>query len=70
MNAVVSRGIESGSTARGDIDAIAHEIAVGLLDDVAEMNAEAELDTALGRHACMALGHAIPQLSTRAAFID
>jgi hypothetical protein len=34
---------------RGDIDAIAHEIAVGLLDDVAEMNAEAELDTALGR---------------------
>ena len=27
-----------------DVDAIAHQIAVGLLDDVAEMNADAKLD--------------------------
>ena len=34
----------------GDLDAIAHQIAVVLLDHVAEMNADAELDAALGRH--------------------
>ena len=33
---------------RGNIDAVAHQIAVGLLDDVAEMNADAEDDAALG----------------------
>ena len=32
---------------RGDIDAVAHQIAVGLLDDVAQMNADAELDASL-----------------------
>jgi len=31
---------------RGDIDAVAHQIAVTLLDHVAEMNADAELDAA------------------------
>jgi hypothetical protein len=33
-------GLADPLQARGDIDAIAHEIAVGLLDDVAEMNAK------------------------------
>src|SRR5271155_2736863 len=32
---------------RGDVDAVAHEVAVGLLYDVAEVNADAELDAAL-----------------------
>ena len=32
----------------GDVDAVAHQIAVRLLDDVAEVNAHPELDTALG----------------------
>jgi hypothetical protein len=32
---------------RSDIDAIAHQIAVALLDDVAQMNADAELDAAV-----------------------
>ena len=40
---------------RGDVDAIAHQVAVALLDDVAEMNADAELDALLGRHADVAL---------------
>jgi hypothetical protein len=41
--------------ARGDVDAVAHQIAVGLLDHVAEMNADAELDAALGRQTGIAL---------------
>ena len=35
--------------ASGDIDAVAHEVAVGFLDDVAEMDADAELDAPIGR---------------------
>jgi hypothetical protein len=35
--------------ARGDIDAVAHQIAVALLDDVAQMDADAELDAPLRR---------------------
>ncbi len=34
---------------RGDIDAVAHEIAVAFLDHIAQMNADAELDAALWR---------------------
>ena len=33
---------------RGDIDAVAHQIAVALLDHVAEMNADAKLDAPSG----------------------
>ena len=44
---------------RGDVDAVAHQIAVGLLDDVAQMNADAELDAALWRHAGVALDEAV-----------
>ena len=36
---------------RGDVDTIAHEIAVAFLDNVAEMYADAKLDTPLGRQA-------------------
>ena len=43
---------------RGDVDAVAHQVAVGLLDDVAQMNANAELDASLGRQAGVALDHA------------
>jgi hypothetical protein len=32
---------------RGDVDPIAHQVAVALLDDVAEVNADAKLDAAL-----------------------
>ena len=44
---------------RRDIDAIAHQIAVGFLGHVAKVNADAEVDTALWRKARIALGHAI-----------
>ena len=42
---------------RSDVDAVAHEVAVALLDDIAEMNANPELDALLGRHAGVALDH-------------
>ena len=44
--------------ARGDIDAVAHQVAVALLDDVADVDADAELDAAVLRHAGVALDEA------------
>ena len=44
---------------RGDIDSVAHQIAVGLLDDIAKMDADAEFDAALGRQARVALDEAV-----------
>ena len=47
------------SKPRGDIDAVAHQIAVALLDDVADMNPDAEFDSAVLRHAGVALDEAV-----------
>ena len=44
--------------ARGDVDAVAHQVAVGLLDDITEMNADAKLDALFERHPRVALDHA------------
>ncbi len=55
---------------RGDIDAIAHQIAVGLLDHVAEMDADAELDAAIFRHSGAAFGHAGLHLDRAAHGVD
>ena len=49
---------------RRDVDGIAHQVAVGLLDHVAQVNANAELDPALIRQACITLGHAVLQLDS------
>jgi hypothetical protein len=43
---------------RGDIDAVAHEIAVALLDDVADMDSDSELDATVLGHAGVALNEA------------
>jgi hypothetical protein len=43
----------------GDVDAVAHEIAVAFLDDVAEMNADPKLDAPLWRQPGIALDHAV-----------
>jgi hypothetical protein len=40
---------------RGDVDAVAHQIAVGVLDDIAKVDAYPEMDAALGRQAGVAL---------------
>src|ERR1700722_14590942 len=50
-------GICDPFQARGDIDAVAHEIAVGLFDDVAQMNADAELDALVCRDTRVAFDH-------------
>ncbi len=52
-------GFGDAYQARGDIDAVAHQIAVGLLDHIAQMNADPELDAALVRHARVALDHRV-----------
>ena len=43
---------------RGDIDAVAHEVAVALLNNVAKMNADAKLDALFRRQAGVALDEA------------
>ena len=50
-------GLGDSLEPRSDVDAVAHEVAVALLDDIAEMNAKPELDALLGRHAGVALDH-------------
>src|ERR1700678_3559631 len=55
---------------RGDIDAVAHQIAVGLLDDIAEMNADAEYDAPLRRQAGVALDHAVLDFDRAAYGVD
>jgi hypothetical protein len=50
-------GLSDSLEPRGDIDAVAHEVAVALLDDIAEMNANPKLNALLGRHAGVALDH-------------
>ncbi len=55
---------------RGDIDAVAHEVAVALLDDVAGVNADAELDAPVLRHAGVALGEAVLNLDRAADRVD
>ena len=55
---------------RGDIDAVAHQVAVALFDDVAEMNADAELDAPVVRHAGVALDQAVLHLDRAAHRVD
>jgi hypothetical protein len=55
---------------RGDIDAIAHQIAVALLHDVTEVKANAELDALLGGQAGIALGHAVLHFDGAAHGVD
>jgi hypothetical protein len=47
---------------RRDIDAVAHEIAVALLDNIANMDADAKLDAALGWQPSVALDHTVLHL--------
>src|SRR5215469_15797280 len=53
-----------------DIDAVAHQIAVGLLDHIAEMHADAELDAAIVRKASVALDHAVLHFDGAADCVD
>ena len=52
-------GLGDAFQPRGDVDAVAHQIAVALLDDVAEMDADPEDDAAVLGHAGVALDHGV-----------
>ena len=41
--------ISNAFKARGNVDAVAHQVAIALLDHVAQMDADAELDATLRR---------------------
>ena len=55
---------------RGDIDAVAHQIAVALLDNVAEVDADAEHDAPVGGHAGVALDHGVLHFDRAAHRVD
>ena len=55
---------------RGDVDAVAHQIAVALLDDVAQMNADAKFDALVGRDARVALDHGVLHFERAAHRVD
>ena len=51
-------GLRNALKPRGDIDAVAHQVAVALLDDVTDVNPDAEFDAVVRlRHAGVALDH-------------
>ena len=54
----------------GDVDAVAHQIAVAFLDHVAQVNSDPELDSSLGRHTGVALGHAVLHFDRAAHGVD
>jgi hypothetical protein len=44
---------------RGDVDAVAHQVAVALLDDVAKVNADAKFDPLVERDTGVTLDHGV-----------
>ena len=55
---------------RGDVDAVAHQIAVALLDDVAQMNADAKFDALVERDPRVALDHRVLHFERAAHRVD
>jgi hypothetical protein len=54
----------------GDVDTVAHQVTVGLLDHVAEMNANAKLDALVRRDARIALDHGALRFDCAAYGVD
>ena len=52
-------GLGDAFEASGDVDAVAHEVAVAFFDHVAQMNADAEFDPPVFGHTGVALGMAV-----------
>src|SRR5579872_3522387 len=63
-------GLSDALEARGDVDAVAHQVAVALLDDVADMDADAKFYPAVVRQAGIALHHTALNLDGAAHRID
>ena len=56
--------------ASGDIDAVAHQVAVAFLDHVAEMDADPKFDALVRRDLCVALDHRPLDLNGTAHGVD
>ena len=63
-------GRSNALESRRDIDRVSHQVAVALLEHVADMDANAELDTAVWRHACIALDHSVLHFDSAAHRVD
>ena len=63
-------GLGDALEPRGDIDAVAHQIAVALLDHVAEMDADAKLDAPIRRNARVPLDHRVLHFDGAAHRVD
>ena len=55
---------------RSDVDAVAHQIAVALLDHVAKMDADAKFDALVQRDSCVALDHGVLRFECAAHRVD
>ena len=63
-------GLRDPFEARRDIDAIAHQVAIRFLDDIAEVNPDTKLDAPFGRKAGVSLDEAVLHLDGAAYRID
>jgi hypothetical protein len=54
-----SSGLGNALQSSGDVDAIAHEIAIALLDHIANVDANAKLNAPLRREASVSLDHSV-----------
>jgi hypothetical protein len=63
-------GLRDTLQSRGDVDAVAHQIAVALLYDVAKMYTDAKVDAPPGRQSRIALHHPVLNLNGTAHSID
>jgi hypothetical protein len=63
-------GLGDALQSRGNIDAVTHQVAVALLNHIAEMDANAKLDATLGWDARVALNHAVLHLDGAAHSVN
>ena len=63
-------GLGDAFQTRSDVDAVAHQVAVALLDHVAQMNADPEDDAAVLGHAGVALHHGVLKFDGAAHGVD
>ena len=63
-------GFGDAFQSRGNVDAVAHQVAVALLDHIAEVDADPELDAALRGKTGIALDHTVLHLDGAAHGID
>ena len=63
-------GLGDALQARGDVDGVAHEIAVALLDDVADVNADPKHDPTIVGNARVAIDHGVLHFHRAAHRID